>query len=282
MKSSILGIAGLSIIGGAMLAISQISVSGISNTKHNLGAGSGGNEFSGTTEICVFCHTPHGADTSASVPLWNRNLEASPQTAYTTYDDLGTTSLDGATAVVGSVSIACLSCHDGQQAMNTMRNEPGSGTGTMTGTWSGTAQTGGILNDTSGKGFPNLGTDLRNDHPVGIQYGGGGVDSTTHSADGVFGGALKDPDFVKPTRETTGGGKLLWYVDSNTDGIRTKDEIQLYTRVDAPKSTGVGTISGTQPFVECASCHDPHVDNGTTFLRRSNDNSAVCLACHDK
>lgn len=44
----------------------------IATTKHNLGTSPGGtgvNKFSGTAEICVFCHTPHGADTSAAVPL---------------------------------------------------------------------------------------------------------------------------------------------------------------------------------------------------------------------
>ena len=66
----------------------------IKDTKHNLGtSGTGVNKFSGTAEICVFCHTPHGADTSAAVPLWNRTLPAA--NTFTTYDSLGTSSLDG-------------------------------------------------------------------------------------------------------------------------------------------------------------------------------------------
>ena len=50
-------------------------------TKHNLGS-TGlvtvpiGNTYDGTTEVCVFCHTPHGADSSTAVPLWNKNLAA--------------------------------------------------------------------------------------------------------------------------------------------------------------------------------------------------------------
>ena len=39
--------------------------------------------------------------------------------------------------------------------------------------------------------------------------------------------------------------------------------------------------AGSGPSVECASCHDPHTET-TTFLRTSNDDSAVCLACHIK
>ena len=124
-------------VGASLPATAQIA-----NTKHNLGTTTGGtgvNKFSGTAEICVFCHTPHGADTSAAVPLWNRTLPA--PASFTTYDSLGTSSLDGKTAPVGSVSIACLSCHDGVTSMSAVINAPGSGTGgdaTWTaGTWSG-------------------------------------------------------------------------------------------------------------------------------------------------
>ena len=63
----------------AGLATSTPADAQIRNTKHNLGTtpgGTGVNQFSGTAEICVFCHTPHGADTSAAVPLWNRTLPA--------------------------------------------------------------------------------------------------------------------------------------------------------------------------------------------------------------
>ena len=96
----------------------------VANTRHNLGTGGPGpNTFSGTAEICVFCHTPHGGDTTAAVPLWNRTLAA--PSSYTTYDSLGSTSMDAAEAPVGSVSIACLSCHDGAQAMDTLLNDPG-------------------------------------------------------------------------------------------------------------------------------------------------------------
>jgi predicted CXXCH cytochrome family protein len=49
----------------------------------------------------------------------------------------------------------------------------------------------------------------------------------------------------------------------------------LYTRNEAT------VAGGYQPFVECASCHDPHTENAT-FLRISNAGSAVCLACHTK
>ncbi len=43
---------------------------GIASTKHNLSSGGPGpNKTDATDQICVFCHTPHGSDTSAAVPL---------------------------------------------------------------------------------------------------------------------------------------------------------------------------------------------------------------------
>ena len=83
-------------LGFAVLAVSVFTWTGafaeIELTPHNLGStGPGPNTFSGTAELCVFCHTPHGGDTTASVPLWNRTL-ADP-TTYTTYSTTSSTSI---------------------------------------------------------------------------------------------------------------------------------------------------------------------------------------------
>ena len=244
----------------------------ILNTKHNLGSnGTGINKFSGTAEICVFCHTPHGADTSASVPLWNRTLPA-PAT-FTTYNSLGTSTLDGTTAPVGSVSIACLSCHDGVTSMSAVINAPGSGTsGDATwqaGTWSGANQVNGAIAPGL---ITNIGKDLRNDHPIGIQYGGGGITDSATVAN------TTDPDFKKPATAVIGNGRV-WWVDTDATTGRQKTDMVLYTRTLT--DTNGQPVGGPQPFVECASCHDPHTER-STFLRVSNANSAVCLACHIK
>jgi predicted CXXCH cytochrome family protein len=236
----------------------------VANTPHNLGtsAGGGPNTFSATAEICVFCHTPHGGDTTAAVPLWNRTLAA--PASYTTYDSLGSTSMDAAEAPVGSVSIACLSCHDGTQAMDTLLNDPGSGAVVASftgGTWTG--------NDRP-QGIANLGQDLSNDHPIGIQYGGGGITVSAPTA------ATNDLDFVAPDNAVI-NSSTVWWVDTEAtpNGTREKTDMQLYTRTEAT----VGNVA--QPFVECASCHDPHSEVAT-FLRVPNTGSAVCLACHNK
>lgn len=277
----------------ALLAVGVVgtpqALAGIANTKHNLGStGTGVNKFSGTGEICVFCHTPHGADTSAAVPLWNRTLGT--PASYTTYNSLGTSSLDGATAPVGSVSLACLSCHDGTQAMNAVINAPGSGlTGDATwtgGTWSGANQTGGKINSVA-----NLGPDLQNDHPIGIQYGGGMTAGGQYTKGVIADNGFKDPDF-KGVQYANLNGNDVWWVDSGTSaGQRDKADMMLYTRKDSDSrqkdgSIVAGALAGTQAFVECASCHDPHVENvagsNPTFLRKTNSGSQVCLACHIK
>lgn len=258
------------------LVFSPLTFAGVADTVHNLGTSgigpgpNGGirNQFGGTGEICVFCHTPHGADTNAVVPLWNRTLSAS--SIYSTYDTLGTTTLDGEVANVGTVSIACLSCHDGTQAMDSIINEPGSGTVTSfsSGTWSGDDVN---ADGTMGNVIQMLGTDLTNDHPIGIQYGGGGVNS------GAPLNTTNDPDFKSISHETV-AGKDVWFVDVDSDATREKTDIPLYTR----PASDFGTGAGNEPSVECGSCHDPHGTNNATFLRVTTTGSGICLACHNK
>ena len=262
------------VVAVAGITISTPSKAQIATTKHNLGTSNaaGNNRFSATAEICVFCHTPHGADTSAAVPLWNRSLIAS---TYQTYDSLGTSSLDGRVAPVGSVSIACLSCHDGVQSMSAVINAPGSGATNAAwtgGTWTGTNVTAaGIMT-----GPAMLGTDLRNDHPIGIQYGGGGYSTT------ALAGPSRDGDF-KTASTALVGSTQVWWVDTEAtpNGSRQKTDIALYTRGTGAANPGYTGQTNPEPFVECASCHDPHTAN-PTFLRIQNTGSAVCLACHTK
>lgn len=263
--------------GAALMLMSGIALAAVASTKHNLGSTNvtGSNKFDGTGDICVFCHTPHGGDASAAVPLWNRNLGTN---TYQRYSALLTSSFDAQETSIGSVSIACLSCHDGTQSMSVMLNTPGSGNVALSGTWTGANVNTGT-GQMSTSPFPNLGTDLRNDHPVGMQWAGGGVNATAPA------GATTDPDFASAVNSATPavgqvgnktvGSLLVWWVEKNgTTGLQ-KDDIPLYSRTDA------SITGGNQPFVECASCHDPHSSN-TTFLRQTNTGSALCLTCHNK
>jgi len=308
---SLVGAAATMVVGSA----SAVPMNSIAESWHNLGAGNSkattpngvgpANHSTATGEICVFCHTPHGGDSSASVPLWNRNITNPP--TYTRYSDLGTSTFDAAEAPIGSVTIGCLSCHDGTQAIDALLNAPGSGNYTAPGGtppalggFVGDDQTGGQL---KGGIVQNLGTDLSNDHPVSMQYGGGGITI------GAPVGPTIDVDFRVPANETLGTGATVWYIPGEitatdidaTQYVNSKSlnaagrdrlDVILYTRNE-------GTVAGgPQPFVECGSCHDPHNVDNPTFLRISNTDpvtagfedfvngnggpSALCLTCHDK
>ena len=238
----------------------------IRDTKHNLGTTGTGSVHltTGTDEVCVFCHTPHGGQIGTA-PLWNKNL---PGTTYSTYGSTGgeSATLDGEVMVVGSVSQACLSCHDGTQALDNMVNAPGSGGFNAGGarpagyTWTG-AGADGLM---PAAGITNLSADLRNDHPIGVEYCGGGI---TEAA-----GTCRDPDFKAVSRATINGLVQFW-VDTAGAGTREKADMILYRRAF---TANVG------PSVECGSCHDPHNYSNATFLRVANSTSNLCLSCHVK
>lgn len=258
----------LAFLGGTLLTANQVSAD-IAGSDHDLGFGTGA-----TSEICVFCHTPHGADTGASAPLWNKALPTGP---YQRYSSLGTATLDGQEASVGSVSLACLSCHDGTQAMDVVINAPGSG-GYNAG---GSRFSGGAINFMTGTPIPNLQTDLRDDHPISIEYAGGACTTSTADCDPASGAPLAgDPDFVAIQFANINTNPQWWVDVSNPlnpgiANVREKTDMILYARTF---STGVG------PSVECGSCHDPHegTPRPVAFLRISNEDSNVCLACHIK
>jgi len=261
----------------------------IGNTRHNLtqrqtsGGGPTGSSMdqyrNDYREVCVYCHTPHGANTNIALPLWNRTVKT---TTYTLYNQ---GSLSGTVTQPGANSLACLSCHDGQTAVDSIVNMPGSGgyseaqktsqDNAFLNTWTNTrgpdasahfglkegaqclaCHAPGAELGASATSFATfaIGTDLSNDHPVGVKLPEG--------ADWNVPGGTKDE---------------IKYFDANGDNRLSKGDIRFY-------DTGEG------PEVECASCHDPHgVPSGgsgstfnATFLRVQNTGSAVCLTCHNK
>lgn len=256
-------------VGGVILAAAFMSAqAGVKNSKHDLGAGGAGQQTTPlTSEVCVFCHTPHGSDTTANAPLWNKKLPTGP---YQRYSSLQTSTLDGGEAPVGSVSIACLSCHDGTQAMDVVINKPGQ----LGYNVNGAEIDPSAIGPMEGGPIPMLGTDLRNDHPISIQYGGGGCSSSNTTC-----ANLKDKDFVTPATSLINSVQQWWVNTSVAGGTanREKTDMILYTRSDGP-------ASAPEPFVECASCHDPHNETvqPVSFMRISNAGSQVCLACHIK
>jgi len=100
-------------------------------------------------EICIACHTPHNAKIPQTAPLWNHLTSTASYTLY------ASPTMDNPVGQPGNASKACLSCHDGTIAVDSY--------GSITGTR--------VIGGTPGTpGSANLGTDLSDDHPIGIGY----------------------------------------------------------------------------------------------------------------
>ncbi len=240
----------------------------IANTRHNLSASNpipdqpGRPTVKATSEsqICVFCHTPHAANAAAPGPLWNRQLSGATYTPYISNSLDAATILGGQLGQPGGSSKLCLSCHDGTLALGTVSNAPGSGGagGTIA---MGGAGAGGTMPAGDGltSGYTrNLGTDLRNDHPISFTY-----NPVLAAADGE----LRTPPY-------SSGGTLI--VGSREGGARPLLPLD------------------HNNHVQCTTCHDPHLD-ASKFLRLnrlqtanptggafSPANDQICLGCHDK
>jgi len=143
------------------LAVAPGASAGVAGSKHDF-TGDG----LGTTELCNPCHTPHFADvTVTDAPLWNHDVTTS---VFQTYAS-GT--LDATVGQPNGVSKLCLSCHDGTVAIDAFGGS--------------TSVTDHFMDDVDSD--KNLGTDLRNDHPISFTF-----DSALASADGE----LYDPSGV--------------------------------------------------------------------------------------
>ncbi len=248
----------------------------VAQTKHNLSvSGPGEVKAQSESQICVFCHTPHGAEKFPGSPLWNRKLSGATYTPNV----YSSSSLD-AEAILGTTlaepagsSKLCLSCHDGTLALGAVNvlngavdvNVP------MVGTDPDGSMPGGP--HTAASGFTrDLGVDLRNDHPISLTY-----DTALADADGE----LHTPDSNQMIPAGTG----------ETVAIRTPAHKPLLP-LEATGATAEGQI-------QCGTCHDPHLYDTTgadiKFLRAHRlqqgppaggafdpNNDIICIACHDK
>lgn len=139
----------------ALVAVPAMAA--VVGTKHDLSSTGGTTGFdTNATEVCVFCHTPHGANMSATkyTPLWNRTYAVDPTAFYSS-----TVSLNSAPSLAATVSTdayLCLSCHDGVTLTGALTNPPNA--------------TGAPTNSIALTGQAALGTDLSNDHPIGMDY----------------------------------------------------------------------------------------------------------------
>lgn len=174
MKKALLMMAMVMVVGAG------VSYAVVAGSAHDLSTGSALRNTDATIngQTCIFCHTPHSGATKA--PLWNR----AEQPAGTTYTKYTSSTMDAPqptdAQIIGSVSGACLSCHDGTVAVDNLLNVNGSAhSPSISFTVQATAKAtygnnGAGTNNIMTGGIPFMGTDLSNDHPITIDYSAAG------------------------------------------------------------------------------------------------------------
>lgn len=222
-------------------------------TKHNLSASSTNAVRAETVdEVCVFCHTPHGAYQSR--PIWNRNL--SYQDNASLYSLYGSTTLDANVVRPTGASKLCLSCHDGTLAIGSLMNLDAQRPATV-------AMAGGVTTMPAGPRL--LSTDLRNDHPISMRPD-----------------TAADPEIVLPPP-----GDAVRLRVGSTPGV--KDTVQCTSCHDPHLSTFKFLVKENARGAVCMTCHDkpgwigsrheaslaPYPAGGTGTV-----GDLGCLACH--
>ena len=239
-----------SVVAFTCVVFASVSYAGISNTVHNMSiTGPGTIKATAETEICVFCHVPHNAN--PAVPLWNHDMSGA---AHTMYDSdylrrAGYTVPTGLGTTSGNPGLISRLCLSCHDGTVAI-----GAVYIVRGTILGNnviAMTGVAPTTetmpTTATGY--IGTDLTRHHPVGIEY---------------------DPS-VTITFGAAGSG-----VNPRT--------IELLSSPSAPLK--LYSYSGIN-YVECASCHDPHLEN-YEFLRVTSGTTnaakvvTTCTSCHNK
>jgi len=185
-----------------LCASASFAATSIVNSKHDLSSGNvtAGINIKSTTQgqICIFCHTPHNA--VRNVPLWNRNDPSTAPSAYALYTSSATLTSVTKRAKLdsNSVSIFCLSCHDGtvSQIGSRVVNSGGNAM-TMSGVW----VAGGLTSD---------GKSLTNDHPIGFDYSAAqaqdptGLNPTATASNTITGGSYPTKTIFYKSTAVTG------------------------------------------------------------------------------
>ena len=234
------------------------TVSDIRATKHNLSVTSIGNvKAVSQDQVCVYCHTPHGATQQSGAPLWNRSL--SPSATYDMYDSLSIDATNVSSAP-GGASKLCLSCHDGTIAIGTVNVADGvlNPTIAFTGVQpDGTMPVGsGVLTGSTRR----LGSNLKNDHPISFTY-----DQQLSQDDGE----LRDP--------SNAANQIGNRMPGNHPVVPLEGNQVQCTSCHDPHIRDTD-LSVNRKFLRLNRFQQT-APSGSTF---NENNDIVCLACHDK
>lgn len=214
----------------------------VAETSHNLSSAElGGGYGSNVSEVCVFCHTPHNGN--LTYPLWNRY--STIERNFTLYSSHTLDATMPADLPEDSASRLCLSCHDGVTAINALVRYGSFGFKPV---MSGGGET---LSAAAGN-TANLGTSLRDDHPVGFNY------EEAQSKD----------KWLNPITQVKAGGLKFFGANGNMLECPSCHD----PHVDYDYIRGFGDI-----------ILDTFGDRRLRpFLRKSNQSSQLCFTCHNK
>ena len=239
-------------------------ISDIRNTRHNFSAtvipslpeGDTRNaEATSESQICAFCHTPHGATVEPRAPIWNRQLSSA---SYIPYSSASIDATD--LGQPGGKSKLCLSCHDGTLAMGSVNvlNRQENASIEMTGTAADGSIPGGLGETT---GFTRrLGTDLTNDHPISFTY---------DRAQFLRDGELYDPELPSTAphnRTVDNTHPTLPLEDNKVECITCHDP---HIRDSSGENIKFLRVNRFQKLPPVDGAYDENGD-------------IICLACHDK
>ncbi len=247
--------------GFLLLSTHTAFANSVVNTKHNLSvSGTGDIHATSETRVCIFCHTPHHA--SDVTPLWSRPENT---TIYTLYTSSTMTAVPGQPT---GYSRLCLSCHDGTVALGSLHgaaipiplNVP----------------------DLSGRAS-NLGTNLRNDHPISFLYMDAFSDGELrHISDlkSMYPAIKLENDVnVECTSchnpHSDPYGKFL-VMDNHNSLLCTA----CHVKTGWPTSSHADAAVSLAGVTGCLNCHDTHSAGGAVRLLKTALEEETCLNCH--
>ena len=158
---------------------------GVSLSPHNL---SRGGVQVGSGQVCLPCHTSHGAQ-AGQPALWNHRVNTGM--TYSLYNTTHSTRFRSNYVGLDTASKLCLSCHDGAIAVDSFSGMT-AGTHFVTGT----------------KAVGQNG-DLGSVHPVGLRYPGSSFDGKTWRPTPGY----NDPTSPRFSAEGVGGNKGVQLID---------------------------------------------------------------------
>jgi len=257
---------------------------------------------------CQSCHAPHSATLGGNgLYLWGLNT---PTTTYTTYGS--GSGVVGGVPTSGSItgnlttltmpdtrvhSILCLSCHDGtfNATMSLTAGSTGGPSVYSISTAINVGSSGALkaghseITTVSGNVVGSGGTDLTSNHPVNVLYPNGSASATGIYTNQEIVKFWKATPAATPCSQSVVPG-CVTFVDTSVGAYTYGHAVQLYT------------ANGTDAYVECSSCHDPHAWQQTAvplfksskmtqvpvttahFLRgqyvSAQDIDGFCMSCH--